>query len=158
MRSALLTALIIATALFMENMDGTVISTSLPAIALDLHQDPIVLKLALTSYIVALAVIAPASGWMADRYGPRRIFLIAMVAFLAGSCLCGFSRSLGELIASRIIQGIGGGMMTPVGRLIVVGSAPRDRLVSAMSWSRCSTNSKQRLHTNLITAVKPPIW
>ena len=71
---------------------------------------------------------------MADRYGPRRIFLIAMVAFLAGSALCGCSRSLGELVASRIIQGIGGGMMTPVGRLIVVGSAPRDRLVAAMSW------------------------
>jgi EmrB/QacA subfamily drug resistance transporter len=129
-----LATIAVASALFMEFIDSTALSTALPTLSHAFGVDPIHLKLALTSYIVALAVIAPASGWMADRYGPRRIFLIAMVAFLAGSCLCGFSRSLGELIASRIIQGIGGGMMTPVGRLIVVGSAPRDRLVSAMSW------------------------
>lgn len=129
-----LATIAVASALFMEFIDSTALSTALPTLSHAFHVDPIHLKLALTSYIVALAVVAPASGWMADRFGPRRIFLIAMVAFLAGSCLCGVSRSLGELIASRIIQGIGGGMMTPVGRLIVVGSAPRDRLVAAMSW------------------------
>src|SRR5271166_1583851 len=91
MRSALLTALIIATALFMENMDGTVISTSLPAIALDLHQDPIVLKLALTSYMMTLAVFIPASGWIADRFGARTVFCGAIVVFTLGSILCGGS-------------------------------------------------------------------
>jgi EmrB/QacA subfamily drug resistance transporter len=129
-----LATIAVASALFMEFIDSTALSTALPTLSHAFGVDPIHLKLALTSYILALAVVAPASGWMADRFGPRRIFLIAMVAFLAGSCLCGFSRSLSELIVSRIIQGIGGGMMTPVGRLIVVGSAPRDRLVSAMSW------------------------
>ena len=129
-----LATMAVASALFMEFIDSTALSTALPTLSHAFGVDPIHLKLALTSYIVALAVIAPASGWMADRYGPRRIFLIARVAFLAGSALCGCSRSLGELVASRIIQGIGGGMMTPVGRLIVVGSAPRDRLVAAMSW------------------------
>ena len=94
MRSTLLTALIIATALFMENMDGTVISTSLPAIARDLHQDPIVLKLALTSYMLTLAVFIPASGWVADRFGARTVFCSAIVVFTLGSILCGASSSL----------------------------------------------------------------
>ena len=85
MRSAALTALIIATALFMENMDGTVIATSLPAIAVDLHQDPIVLKLALTSYMLTLAVFIPASGWVADRFGARTVFCSAIVIFTLGS-------------------------------------------------------------------------
>ena len=85
MRSAVLTAFIIATALFMENMDGTVISTALPAIALDLHQDPIVLKLALTSYLLTLAVFIPASGWVADRFGARTVFCSAIVIFTLGS-------------------------------------------------------------------------
>ena len=85
MRSAVLTAFIIATALFMENMDGTVISTSLPAIALDLHQDPIVLKLALTSYMVSLAVFIPISGWVADRFGARTVFRLAIGVFMAST-------------------------------------------------------------------------
>lgn len=131
---ARLATIAVASALFMEFIDSTALSTALPTLSRAFAVDPIHLKLALTSYILALAVIAPASGWMADRYGPRRIFLLAMAAFLAGSMLCGVSRSLPELIASRIIQGIGGGMMTPVGRLIVVGSTPKERLVSAMSW------------------------
>ena len=101
MRPALLTALIVATALFMENMDGTVISTSLPAIAHDLHQDPIVLKLALTSYMLTLAVFIPASGWVADRFGARTVFCSAIVVFTLGSIFCGASNSLGTLIAAR---------------------------------------------------------
>ena len=88
MRSAVLTAIICSTALFMENMDGTVISTSLPAIARDLHQDPIVLKLALTSYMLTLAVFIPASGWVADRFGAHH-FCTAIVVFTLGSVLCG---------------------------------------------------------------------
>src|SRR5579863_3608543 len=134
MRSTLLTALIIATALFMENMDGTVISTSLPAIARDLHQDPIVLKLALTSYMLTLAVFIPASGWIADRFGARTVFCSAIVVFTLGSILCGASSSLPTLIAARVFQGLGGAMMVPVGRLVLLRSVPKSELVSAMAY------------------------
>jgi EmrB/QacA subfamily drug resistance transporter len=134
MRSAVLTAFIIATALFMENMDGTVISTSLPAIALDLHQDPIVLKLALTSYMLTLAVFIPASGWVADRFGARTVFCSAIVIFTLGSILCGASTSLPTLIAARVFQGLGGAMMVPVGRLVLLRSIAKSDLVSAMAY------------------------
>ena len=134
MRSTLLTALIIATALFMENMDGTVISTSLPAIARDLNEDPIVLKLALTSYMLTLAVFIPASGWVADRFGARTVFCSAIVIFTLGSILCGASSSLPTLIAARVFQGLGGAMMVPVGRLVLLRSVPKRDLVSAMAY------------------------
>jgi EmrB/QacA subfamily drug resistance transporter len=134
MRSAAFTALIIATALFMENMDGTVISTSLPAIAHDLHQDPIVLKLALTSYMLTLAVFIPASGWIADRFGARTVFCSAIVVFTLGSILCGASSSLPTLIAARVFQGLGGAMMVPVGRLVLLRSVPKSELVNAMAY------------------------
>ena len=134
MRSAVLTALIIATALFMENMDGTVISTSLPAIARDLHQDPIVLKLALTSYMLTLAVFIPASGWVADRFGARTVFCSAIVIFTLGSILCGASTSLPTLIAARVFQGLGGAMMVPVGRLVLLRIVPKSDLVNALAY------------------------
>ena len=134
MRPALLTPLIIATALFMENMDGTVLSTSLPAIAIDLGQDPIVLKLALTSYMLTLAVFIPASGWVADRLGARTVFCSAIVIFTLGSILCGVSTSLGTLIAARVFQGLGGAMMVPVGRLVLLRSVPRSELVQALAY------------------------
>ncbi len=126
--------LAVASALFMEFIDSTALSTALPTLARAFHSDPIHLKLALTSYLLVLAVVAPASGWIADRFGARRVFLTAMITFLLGSVLCGLSRSLPELVGARLIQGLGGAMMTPVGRLIVVSSAPRNRLVSAMTW------------------------
>lgn len=126
--------LAVASALFMEFIDSTALSTALPTLARAFHADPVQLKLALTSYILALAVFVPISGWAAERFQPRRVFLAAMVVFLVGSMLCGFSTSLGELVASRIIQGAGGALMTPVARLIVVGSAPRNDLIRAMGW------------------------
>ncbi len=129
-----LTALIVACALLMENLDGTVISTSLPAIARDLHEDPIALKLALTSYLLALAVFIPASGWMADRFGTRTVFRAAIVVFTGGSILCGFSGSLTGFVLARIVQGIGGAMMTPVGRLLLLRSVERRDLVKAMAY------------------------
>ncbi len=129
-----LPALAVASALFMEFIDSTSLSTALPTLARDFHSDPVHLKLALTSYLLALAVFTPASGWAADRFGARRVFLVAVGVFLAGSGLCGLSRDLGQMVAARIVQGLGGAMMTPVGRLIVVGSSPRNRLVSAMGW------------------------
>ncbi len=134
MPSALLTALIIATALFMENMDGTVLATSLPAIASDLHQDPIVLKLALTSYMLTLAVFIPASGWVADKLGARTVFCSAIVVFTFGSILCGASNSLGTLIAARTFQGLGGAMMVPVGRLVLLRSVEKSDMVNALAY------------------------
>ena len=134
MRPALLTALIVATALFMENMDGTVISTSLPAIAHDLHQDPIVLKLALTSYMLTLAVFIPASGWIADRFGARSVFCSAIVVFTLGSVLCGASTSLATLIGARVFQGLGGAMMVPVGRLVLLRSVAKSEMVDALAY------------------------
>jgi EmrB/QacA subfamily drug resistance transporter len=126
--------LILAVALFMEQMDSTVIATSLPAIAADIDTSPIALKLALTTYLVALAIFIPASGWMADRFGARRVFAIALAIFAAGSLACAISGSLAEFVGARFLQGIGGSMMTPVARLVLVRATARDRLVEAMAW------------------------
>src|SRR6266481_7934472 len=109
-----LVPLIVACALFMENLDATVLSTALPAIAGDLHEDPIQLKLALTSYLLTLAVFIPASGWFADRFGARLIFRLAIIIFALGSACCGFANSTGFLVAARALQGNGGAMMVPV--------------------------------------------
>ena len=126
--------LIVATALFMENLDATVLATSLPAIAKDLGANPINLKLALTTYLLALAVFIPASGWMADRFGAKNIFRAAMVVFAAGSIACALSTGLGSLVAARVLQGMGGAMMTPVGRLIVLRTVPRAEMIGAIAW------------------------
>src|ERR1700744_4269226 len=134
MRPTILTALIVATALIMENMDGTVLSTSLPAIAADLHEDPIVLKLALTSYMLTLAVFIPASGWVADRLGARTVFCSAIGLFTLGSILCGASSTLPELIGARVFQGLGGAMMVPVGRLVLLRSTPKSEMVNALAY------------------------
>jgi EmrB/QacA subfamily drug resistance transporter len=125
--------LIVAVALFMENMDSTVIATSLPAIARALGTNPLALKLAVTSYLLALAICIPASGWTADRFGARHIFRIAIGVFVLGSIGCALSRSLEEFVLARIVQGMGGAMMTPVGRLILVRSIDKRLLVHAMS-------------------------
>jgi EmrB/QacA subfamily drug resistance transporter len=130
----LIAYLAVSTALFMEFIDSTSLSTALPTLAAAFKVDPVHLKLALTAYILTLAVFIPISGWMAERFQPRRVFLTAMAVFLTGSALCGFSTSLEQLIGARIIQGIGGAMMTPVARLIVVGSTPRENLIKAMGW------------------------
>ncbi|MCW5722824.1 MAG: MFS transporter, partial [Devosia sp.] len=128
------TPLILAVALFMEQMDSTVIATSLPAIATDIGSDPISLKLALTAYFVALAIFIPISGWMADRFGAKNIFRLAIFVFMLGSLACSFAFSLESFVLSRFFQGIGSSMMTPVGRLLLVRSTPRNELVSAMAW------------------------
>lgn len=129
-----LTALIVACAVFMENLDGTVIATSLPAIAADLHQDPITLKLALTSYLLSLAIFIPASGWAADRFGARTVFSVAILVFTFGSILCGLSSTLPEFVGARIVQGMGGAMMVPVGRLVLLRSVDRSEMVAALSY------------------------
>jgi EmrB/QacA subfamily drug resistance transporter len=134
MPTQMIVPLIVACALFMENLDATVISTALPAISIDLREDPIALKLALTSYLLTLAVFIPISGWMADRFGARTVFRVAIVIFTAGSALCGSATSLLDFVIYRIIQGVGGAMMTPVGRLVIVRLVPKHELVSALAW------------------------
>lgn len=134
MQRAKLLPLIVACALFMENTDSTVIATSLPVIARSLGEDPIALKLALTSYLVSLAVFIPISGWMADRFGARTIFRLALGVFMLGSVLCAFSNSLGAFVGARFIQGMGGAMMVPVGRLVILRSVEKSQLVSALAY------------------------
>jgi EmrB/QacA subfamily drug resistance transporter len=128
------TSLILAAALFMEMMDSTVIATALPTIAVDIGTNPVSLKLALTSYLVALAIFIPISGWLADRVGARNLLSLAILVFIVGSVACAFSNSLGSFVFSRFLQGMGGSMMTPVARILLVRSTPRDQLVSAMAW------------------------
>src|SRR6202034_3678791 len=130
----ILIPLIVACAVFMENLDATVLSTALPAIASDLHQSPIQLKLALTSYLLTLAIFIPASGWVADRFGTRIVFRLAILIFPIGSALCGFANSIEALVAARAFQGIGGAMMVPVGRLVILRTIPRSELVGALAW------------------------
>jgi EmrB/QacA subfamily drug resistance transporter len=126
--------LIVATALFMENMDSTVIATSLPAIAADIGTSPLTLKLAITSYLLSLAVFIPASGWTADRFGARMVFALAVGVFMVGSIGCALSTSVNNFVFARILQGMGGAMMTPVGRLVLLRTIDKSALVNAMAW------------------------
>jgi EmrB/QacA subfamily drug resistance transporter len=125
--------LIVSTALFMQNLDSTILATALPTIAAEFGSDPLHLKLALTSYLLALAVFIPASGWMADRFGARRVFQSAMAVFALGSVGCALSWDVTSMVAARIVQGLGGAMMMPVGRLVVLRSVPREQLVGAFA-------------------------
>ena len=129
-----LTALIVASALFMQNLDSTVIATALPTMARSFGADPVHMSVALTAYLLSLAVFIPASGWIADRYGTRTVFRAAIVVFTLGSILCGRADTLWFLVASRILQGAGGAMMVPVGRLVLLRTAAKSELVAAMAW------------------------
>jgi EmrB/QacA subfamily drug resistance transporter len=133
-RSTLIIPLIVGGAQFMHQFDGAVIATALPSMAASLHEDPVRLNLAITTYLLALAVFVPVSGWMADRFGARRVFMSAIVVFTVSSVLCGIAHSLFELVLYRILQGMGGAMMTPVGRVIVLKSVPKLQLVQAMNY------------------------
>ncbi len=131
---ARLTALIVASALFMEQVDGTVLATALPTMAESFQVDPLQMNVALTAYLLSLAVFIPASGKVADRFGTRKVFRAAIALFTLGSILCAQAPSLGWLVAARIVQGIGGAMMVPVGRLVLLRSVSKADLVSAMAW------------------------
>jgi EmrB/QacA subfamily drug resistance transporter len=126
--------LVVGCAFFMEGLDSTMIAVSIPAMAKSLGESPLRLNLVIASYLLSLAVFIPVSGWIADRLGTRIVFCTAVLIFAAGSALCGLSTSLPMLVGFRIIQGFGGAMMTPVGRLILLRSFPRASLVSAMNW------------------------
>jgi EmrB/QacA subfamily drug resistance transporter len=130
----LLLPLIVATGFFLEQLDSTIITTAIPDMARALNETPLRLNLALTSYIVTLAVFIPISGWIADRFGARRTFALAVGVFTLGSMTCGMSQSFTMLVASRVLQGLGGAMMNPVGRLILFRSFPRSDFVTAMTY------------------------
>jgi EmrB/QacA subfamily drug resistance transporter len=125
---------IVATALFMENLDATILNTAVPTMAASLRVDPLSLKAVLTSYTLCLAVFIPISGWMADRFGTRRVFLWAVTFFTLGSLLCGLAVNIPMLVAARVLQGIGGSMMTPVGRLSIVRTFPKSEMLTAMNY------------------------
>ncbi len=127
-------SLIVACAMFMQNLDSTIIATALPAIARSLDESPLQLNVAITCYLLSLAVFIPISGWTADRFGARQVFSAAIVVFTLGSIACGLSNSLWMLVVARIVQGMGGAMMVPVGRLVLLRTVPRSELVRAMSF------------------------
>ncbi|MDB5364327.1 MAG: transporter [Rhodospirillales bacterium] len=127
-------ALMVATAFFMEQMDSTVLTTALPAIAHDFGSDPLAMNLLLTSYLVGLTAFIPASGSAADRFGARRVFVGAIALFTLASIACSLSPSFGFLVGARFVQGIGGAMMVPVGRLVVLRRVPKSDMVRAMAW------------------------
>ena len=127
-------ALIVATALFMEQLDATVLATALPTMARDFGVGAPVMSIVLTSYLLSLAVFIPASGRIADNFGCRTVFRTAILVFMVGSLLCAVAPNLMLLVLARLLQGIGGAMMIPVGRLVIMRSVERKDLVSAMSW------------------------
>jgi len=126
---------VLAVAFFMQILDATILNTALPEMALALGESPLKMQWAVISYALTLAIFIPISGFMADKYGTRKVFLSAIVLFSIGSIFCAMSPSLDILVASRILQGIGGAMMTPVARLILVKSYPRNQLLTVMNFA-----------------------
>jgi EmrB/QacA subfamily drug resistance transporter len=125
---------VVATALFMEQLDSTIVNTAIPSMAASLGVAPLSLKAVVTSYILSLAVGIPVSGWIADRYGTRRVFGLAVALFTVASVLCGLSLNAPMLVAARILQGLGAAMMTPVGRLAIIRTFPKSELLAAMNF------------------------
>ncbi len=133
-RLRILIPVVIAIGFLMEQLDSTIITTAIPDMARSLATTPVRMNLAVTTYVLTLAVFIPLSGWLADRFGARRIFILALAIFTIGSALCGLAGTFTLLLATRILQGIGGAMMTPVGRLILLRSFPRSELITAMTY------------------------
>jgi EmrB/QacA subfamily drug resistance transporter len=125
---------VVAVALFMEQLDTTIVNTAVPAMAQSLQVTPLSLKAVVASYILSLAVCIPVSGWMADRYGTRRVFSIAIGLFTFSSILCGLALNAPMLVAARILQGVGAAMMMPVGRLAIIRTFPKSELLQAMNF------------------------
>lgn len=125
---------VVATALFMEQLDSTIVNTAIPSMAASLQVTPLSLKAVVTSYILSLAVSIPISGWMADRFGTRRVFMSAVAIFTVASVLCGLSVNSPMLVAARLLQGLGAAMMMPVGRLTIVRTFPKSELLAAMNF------------------------
>ncbi|MGE3867621.1 MAG: MFS transporter, partial [Hyphomonadaceae bacterium] len=124
---------IIGSALLMQNLSATVIANALPAMAHALNVDPVAMNLAITSFLLSGAVFLPISGWLADRYGARPVFIAAIVIFTLASAACGFANSLEQLIAARVVQGAASAMLMPVGRLVLLRTVPKSELVGALA-------------------------
>ena len=133
-RKASLIAMLVAGAFFMENLDGTVIATALPQMGNSFHVSPVDLNMGMTAYLLMLAVFIPISGWVADRFGARTVFAAAIAVFTVSSILCGLSGGLWQFTGARIIQGIGGAMMVPVGRLVVLRTTEKHNLVRSIAY------------------------
>ncbi len=131
---ASLIAILVAGAFFMENLDGTVIATALPQMGVSFHVSPVDLNMGMTAYMLMLAVFIPISGWIADRFGARTVFAWAIAVFTVSSILCGLSGGLWEFTGARIVQGIGGAMMVPVGRLVVLRTTEKHNLVRSIAY------------------------
>ncbi len=133
-RRQLALTLLVAGTFFMENLDGTILATAAPPMARSLGVDSAAISIAITAYLLTLAVLIPASGWLTERFGARRIFVTAIVIFTVASALCALSTSLPELTVMRVLQGVGGAMMVPVGRLTVLRVTAKKDLVRAIAW------------------------
>ncbi|MBB6144179.1 EmrB/QacA subfamily drug resistance transporter [Silvibacterium bohemicum] len=133
-RSPFLVTSLVAAAMFMELLDGTIIATALPQMARAFHASAVSLNVGMTAYMLTLAVFIPISGWMADRMGSRTVFAAAIMVFTLASILCGFSNNVTEFVLARIVQGVGGAMMVPVGRLIVLRATPKEDLGKAIAY------------------------
>jgi EmrB/QacA subfamily drug resistance transporter len=126
---------ILATSIFMQMLDSTILNTSLPAIAQDLNESPLNMQNAIISYVLTLALLMPISGFLADKFGTRKVFISALVLFALGSLFCSLSQNLTQLVFSRVLQGVGGSLMTPVGRLTLIKTYPKNELVKAMNYA-----------------------
>ncbi|TVT72480.1 MAG: DHA2 family efflux MFS transporter permease subunit [Pseudomonas sp.] len=133
-RTARILPWLVAVAFFMQTLDGTILNTALPAMARDLAEDPLRMQGVVIAYMLTVALLIPASGWIADRFGSRRIFVTAIVLFSVGSLLCALSTSFNQLVASRVLQALGGALMLPVGRLVVLRAFPRSDFVRIMAF------------------------
>ncbi|NVK49347.1 MAG: MFS transporter [Cyclobacteriaceae bacterium] len=126
---------ILATAIFMLMLDSTILNTSLPAIAEDLNESPLNMENAIISYVLTVALLMPISGFLADRFGTKKVFIASLILFALGSLFCSISQNLTQLVISRVVQGVGGSMMTPVGRLTLIKTFPKNELVRAMNYA-----------------------
>jgi len=133
-RSLKLLLWLVAIGFFMQTLDATIVNTALPAMAASLGESPLRMQSVVVAYSLTMAMLIPASGWMADRFGMRRIYVGAIVLFVLGSVLCAVSHSLAMLVAARVVQGLGGALLLPVGRLVVLRTFPRERFLQAMSF------------------------
>ena len=127
--------LILATAIFMQMLDSTILNTSLPSIARDLQESPLNMQNAIISYVLTLALFMPVSGFLADKFGTKKIFISSLVVFSLGSLFCSLSQNLTELVISRVVQGIGGSLMTPVGKLALIKTFDKNELLKAMNYA-----------------------
>ncbi len=126
---------ILATAIFMQMLDSTILNTSLPSIARDLQESPLNMQNAIVSYVLTLALFMPVSGFLADKFGTKRIFIFSLILFSIGSLFCSLSQDLTQLVISRVIQGVGGSLMTPVGKLALIKTFDKNELLKAMNYA-----------------------